>query len=364
MLNTFERKFKLEINSQNKTEVEKEKLQQADYDYIVTPYPEQFARIVRLPYPLVYLLLSFTLFGIYLLSCYQSGENFEHAEFIALFSFLTGSIAVAIIWFSKALEKFTPSILLFIDWPKEQTLAWYETKIRSIFRLKWMAICGVALSTVCLISIYCTPLWKNFKGAPKIVFVAIYFLACFLGGGLLYSMGTIAKMVYDLGKIDSIKVSIYQHPVTSVKAVGALLNRISLSVIAIYLLGISSIYFERELLHANHINFLSILFGAVVIFFFVFPQNKIHKIMSKVKHLKLRKFSIYLEESLESVTKDPSRRNVQKVRELFEIQRSLNGMGEWPFDTRLLIIILTGVAIPLIIGLLQVLCNFIKSAGN
>jgi len=217
-----------------------------------------------------------------------------------------------------------------------------------------MFISGVVLAAVILPSIlYCEDLWKNFSGKPKIISLSILALVCFLGGGTLYSMAAIANMVHELGKLQAIKISIYQHPVTSVKAVGSLLNRISLYMIAIYLLAISVIYFEPALCKKHMIG-LAILFGVIVVSFFIFPQYKIHKIMAKVKHMKLRKFSAYLEESLEAVTKEPSRRNVQKVRELFEIQHSLNGMSEWPFDTKLLLIIITSIAIPLIVAAIHV----------
>lgn len=71
-------------------------------------------------------------------------------------------------------------------------------------------------------------------------------------------------------------------------------------------------------------------------------------------------FSNYIEESLQAVTEDPSVGNIQRVRELFEIQRSLNGMGEWPFNTKLLLTLLTGIAIPIFVVLLQIICSKLK----
>jgi len=71
--------------------------------------------------------------------------------------------------------------------------------------------------------------------------------------------------------------------------------------------------------------------------------------------MRLREFSRHLEEALEGVTREPSRESVQRVRELFEIQKSLNEMGEWPFDTRKVFLIISGIAIPLIVVLLQII---------
>jgi hypothetical protein len=159
-------------------------------------------------------------------------------------------------------------------------------------------------------------------------------------------------MVNKLGQIESIKISLYQHPITSIRAVGKLMGKISLATILIYFIGISYHMFTRA---DNIMIFITIFFGFFVLFFFIFPQAKIHRIMMKVKHQKLRNFSIYLEEALEKVTEDPSRENLLKVKELFDIQHSLSQMGEWPFDTKLFFTILTGIAVPIIAALIQLI---------
>ena len=133
--------------------------------------------------------------------------------------------------------------------------------------------------------------------------------------------------------------------------------RLSFTIVVVYLFGISSrIGSQPNLLML----FTTSLFGLFVIAFFIFPQLNVHKIMSKVKHRKLMNFSNYIEESLQAVTEDPSVGNIQRVRELFEIQRSLNGMGEWPFNTKLLLTLLTGIAIPIFVVLLQIICSKLK----
>jgi hypothetical protein len=326
------------------------------FDYIVTPFPEKIAKILHLPYPVTWLIISVFLFVLHAGACYYSGSPLDDVLLLMVLAFLPSFIASGIIWFSKALERFTPSIFLFIDWPKEKILEWYKSELWAIFSLKWMVIVGVILSGICLGSMFFNDFWLGLKNLPKMTYGIMMAVIGFLGGGMLYAMIRIAVMVNKMGKLEAIKVSIYQHPITSVKAVGNLLSRIALIVIGIYLFGISSVFIEagsRGKLILGIVGF----FGVIVIAFFIFPQIRIHQIMSKVKHMRLRKFSRHVEEAFEHVTTEPSRDNIQRVRELFNIQESLSEMGEWPFDSRYLFLIITGIAIPLIVVLLQIICG-------
>lgn len=322
-----------------------------DFDYIVTPYEEKLARIIPLPYPIVWLLFSCLLLGLHLFALWRTGEPFKPLWPIVVVGLLPGLISIGTIWFSKILEQFTPSLYLFIDWPEEQVREWYESEVRAIFNLKWMLGCGVPTAILMLLCVVIGPLWPT-NAYPKITFSILIFALGFLAGGMIYTMIRIPIIVYRLGKIEEIKVSVYQHPLTSVKAVGRLLGKISLVIIGIYVFGISYHLFCE----ANTLTVLvTCFFGLFVLAFFILPQFNVHKIMSKVKHRRLRRFSVYLEESLQNVTKDPSRKNVQRVRELFDVQKSLNMMGEWPFDTKILLVILIGIVMPIIVVLLQVL---------
>lgn len=324
--------------------------EQKDYDYIVTPYQERIADILELPYPIFWFVVSSVLLGLHL---FILGEYNElHKKNIwphICIGFLPFLIATGTIWFSKTLEDFTPSIFKFIAWPKEKILSWYENEIRLIFNDKRMAISGLFFS-VCL---PLTGFWKPLWHADTIAYVSLLlmvFVLSFLAGGMIYTMIRILIMVCKMSKIDDIKVSVYQHPVTSVKAVGKLMLRLSLIIIVVYLFGIS--YFLGSKPSPLMIS-ITLFFGLFVMFFFIYPQLNVHKIMYKVKHKKLMSFSSYIEESLQAVTEDPSVDNVQRVRELFEVQQSLNGMGEWPFNTKLFITLLTGIAIPILVVLVQ-----------
>lgn len=95
--------------------------------------------------------------------------------------------------------------------------------------------------------------------------------------------------------------------------------------------------------------------GAATIFgFFLFPQIGIHRIMSNEKQQRLVSFSNHLEEALETSLKEPSAENMQRLRELFELQRHLKEMHEWPFNVQMLWQLITALLIPLALAALEI----------
>ena len=96
--------------------------------------------------------------------------------------------------------------------------------------------------------------------------------------------------------------------------------------------------------------------GAVLIFcFFLLPQIGIHRIMSNEKEQRILSFSHHLEMALEKSLNDPSSENMQRLKELFELQEHLKNMNEWPFNVNSLWQLITALLIPLILALLEII---------
>ena len=113
-------------------------MEEKDYDYIVTPFPEKIARFFHISYPLMWFIVSLFLGALHIFSCLYSHETVSQKALLVVIALRPFFIAVAIVRFSKALEEFTPSLFSFIDWPDERILDWYESELRSIFNFKWM----------------------------------------------------------------------------------------------------------------------------------------------------------------------------------------------------------------------------------
>jgi hypothetical protein len=179
---------------------------------------------------------------------------------------------------------------------------------------------------------------------------------------MLYSMIEIGKIISAFGDVEKLKVSIYQHPSASPKAAGGLLFGISCYAALTYIVGFVAVYFKflkpgfgiMKPVQYFPIVALLLIFGLFVIGYFIFPQIKIHELMSKYKHKRIREFSKHLDGALEKVMNEPSRTNLEHVKELFEVQKELNGMSEWSFDTKFLLTLISVIIIPVLIVIIQI----------
>jgi hypothetical protein len=95
--------------------------------------------------------------------------------------------------------------------------------------------------------------------------------------------------------------------------------------------------------------------GAILIFcFFLLPQVGVHRIMAQEKTQRILSFSHHLESALEKSLADPSSENMQRLKELFELQEHLKKMNEWPFDVNTIWQLITALLIPLLLALLEI----------
>jgi len=327
------------------------------YDWIVTPFVERISNILPLPYPIAWLLISEILFLFHFLVLFFFADKkyitFPYIAIDAIIPILLTLMPTAIISFSKRLEDFTDALKTFIDWPEEKIVEWHAKLISNAFRTKQMVRYGIILGIIVLIMCRGIKSLQTNSLPADISYLIFIFLLAFLGGATLYSMLGIAKIVNALGDIKELKVSIYQHPTASIKAAGKLLFGISSYAAFIYIIGLIYV-FLKGIMGGFTVTVFFVGFGLFVIGYFIFPQIKIHDLMSRYKHRRIRSFSKHLDLALEKVINEPTSANLAHVRELFQIQKELNGMSEWSFDTKFILTLISVIIIPILIGLAQI----------
>ena len=207
------------------------------------------------------------------------------------------------------------------------------------------------MSSAIILTVIFHPSWPSWftQVGTRISFIFLLFVAAYFVGAGFYVMIRTAVLVHNISKLP-LKISIYQHPTTSVKAIGHMFLRFSFCVIVAYSLWVFALLCSplNKYLTDPVILFWVVPFGLVVLLYFIIPQYKIHEIMIKEKHKKIRKFSTHLDEAMELVTNDPTTKNINRLRELFEIQQQLNGMEDWPFNMKSIIFLLSAIFIPLL----------------
>lgn len=324
------------------------------YDEIVTPFTERIADAFKTHYVVFWVIAGFilTLIHVVIMGRYEEIRIDTMWPSIS-FGMLPSATIISNIYFSKILERFTPSLFNILSWEKNKSIDWYTKQLNKIFSDKNIVISGLAMCLLLTPTAFYGPLLPEHYIA-RISFMVLMSIVTFTAGGTLYSLVAIIIMLDDLAKTNALKVSIYQHHLTSIKAIGSLMAKISITALLLYFLGISyNIACKQTIITAV----TTAIFGVIILLLFILPQMKVHNIMSRVKQKRLIMFSVHLEKSLHDVTINPSEGNISQVRELFAIQNSLNEMNEWPFDTKMLITVLTGIAVPILLVLLQVICK-------
>lgn len=327
-----------------------------DFDEIVTPIAERIPVYFHAHYIVFWFIIGiiFTSVHTTITGLYE-GTNISKLWPSISLGMLPFVIVIINIYFSKILEEFTPSLILILKWKSETTLTWYSNQIKMIFSDKNMFFSGLITNVIFLPMSFFGPIFPS-KPISQASFIITIIFINFASGGLLYSLFMMIRMIHSLGKTNAVTIPIYQHPITSIKAVGHLMTKISLSVLMIFVYGTSyTIYCDNDIITIG----TTIASGIIVLTIFIFPQVQTHKIMSKVKHERLIQFSSHLEKALQDITSDPSSQNLSQIKELFAIQKSLNSMNEWPFDTKMLLSILSSIAIPIIAIAVQII--FIKA---
>jgi hypothetical protein len=101
-------------------------------------------------------------------------------------------------------------------------------------------------------------------------------------------------------------------------------------------------------------------FGVLLILYFVLPQYGIHRMIVETKKQKVKAFSHKLRAVAEKAFADPLKENVSCLRSMFDIQRQLDEMSEWPFGSYEVVHISLIVVIPLSVVLLEIILGIVK----
>jgi hypothetical protein len=182
------------------------------------------------------------------------------------------------------------------------------------------------------------------------------FLVGFLGGSMLWAMFRIATLMLPLGKEVEIRPSVFDSSTSPLRAVSAVLWKVSFTAIAIYvsiILWLILCANRRGLLTMT----VAITFGIIFMLYFIIPQWNVHKTLLKLKRDRLRKLVKQVDSTFDEVARNPTRDNIQQLRSLFEVQQVVNGKSPWSFGTTELLVLLGSVIVPLIILIIEWLIN-------
>jgi hypothetical protein len=316
--------------------------------------PERIVKPLYMPY-----WLSFIIFWELLLSLdyFLSHIYTPGKELLPLMASQNGFfilICCSIIYCGKQLEKFFPSLCTFIDMPVPQLKEWYTKKLKLAYESKAALIFALIFTTLFTISI--VP-FINLTSGNSDVLINIRVISSFLGfffAGLgIWAVIVIIRFANEIADF-KVKIAVFQNRQGGILSMGSLFLRMSFSIaLANSMIVLTAVFspFSGSWI----ILFWLGIAGLAVLAFFIIPQYGVHKIMAKEKEQRIEAFAGHLETAMEESLKNPDQSNMQKLRQLFELQHHLTQMNEWPFNYNALWQLITALLIPILLAVVDIM---------
>ncbi len=323
----------------------------------VVSYPQQLVNKIPLPSWLTWIIFWQLLFVIDYLINWNTPYRESSIGVFAAINLFFASVCIVIIYCSRVLINLFPHLLLFVEGDKSNLRQWYENKLKSAYEGLAPVIAGVLISITAVLSIHSLVLQLT----PSIDFLLFYrigylALGFFFLGVSIWALIRVILIPMELIRM-KVKVSINQISGNGLQQLGASYLKMSLSITVSFMLIVTTAIlapFENNLIVLVWLGLAALLiFG-----FFLLPQMGIHRVMVNEKTNRMSTFTHHLEEAMDRTLKDPSAENMQRLKELFEVQNHLKGMNEWPFDFNSIWQLITALIIPIVLAAVEI---FFKS---
>ena len=302
-------------------------------------------------------LLGVLFFLISIISLLIFEQSFAYVGVFFILSFLIAWQSVLIFWTHKKIISFQDILIEIVELPLAETEEWYERQELRIFHDKKLFLAGFVMI---LIS-HALGLDNNgisYQSALlNVLIYAYYYLAVFIVGAGLYIVLMTGFMVHQIGKLPlDINIIISKK----IQSIGVLYSKFTICAASVYITwGIFHMLTPTQFSSFKMIVWY-VFFGMLLIFYFVLPQYGIHKMIIETKNQKVKAFSYRLRAVAEKAFADPVKENVSCLRSMFDIQRQLDEMSEWPFGSYEVVHISLIVIIPLTIVLLEIMLGIVK----
>jgi hypothetical protein len=320
----------------------------------VRSYPELIFKIIPLPTWLTILLFwEIIFFADYLIARSSEGALTNSIVF-GLLTLSFASICIGTIYCSKVLQNLFSHLSLFIDEPTENLKTYYQKELKMCYEGFFPLASGLICAGVALFSFQSFIVELSPAGSWLLTFRSVYIaIGFFFLGVALWALLYAIKIPNSFIQF-KIRVSTHQFAGNGLQALGSAYLRMALSISITFLFIVITTLASPY--SVNKIVLIWLAFGALLIFgFFILPQVGIHRIMSNEKSQRMRAFSHHLEEAMDRSLKDPTSENMQRLKELFELQQHLRDMNEWPFNMNSIWQLITALLIPLALTLLEIL---------
>lgn len=319
----------------------------------VRSWPQRFFGWIPLPYWLaIFIVWEFVFLVDYLLGLGIPGGHDHILEFGCLVIFFA-MVSGTVIYCSRVLSDMYSDVILFIDQSDADFRSWYRQQLHRSYEGAIPIVFGVAFAV--FESITSGPVIRQFTppGSALYILRLTYELVGFFFLGIgVWALLNVVRIPISLTRY-KIKVSLTQVSGRGLQALGSSYFNMSLCIILTFVPLIIAVIISPL---SNNMFILAWLGGGVMLIFgfFLLPQVGVHRIMAFEKRQRLMSFTNHLEEAMERSLKDPTSENMQRLKELFDLQAHLKQMNEWPFNTNTLWQLITALLIPVAVAVLEI----------
>lgn len=311
----------------------------------------KFQEKVGLPFPIPWVVVGIVFFmiGFGLKQVLMAPEM--DLRIVAILSALIAATANSVAYYEKVLDKATESIPHLLRENADGIKTWLDRWYRYIFWSSRNIYSGIVLAVVCLASIHFSD-GLGEGGVGRTYNEILIGIVGFLGGTMLWTMIGIARMTSSLGTSVRIRASIFDSQTSTLRIASGIVWRVAITAAFVYLLGVS-LYPVCEIELKGSIYFIIVGFGIFVFMYFIAPQANIHKTLTDLKRERLRVLVLQIDKTFDRVAVDPTVDNIGQLRDLFNLQKTLNGKAAWAFGTKELLTLLGSVMVPLVVILVN-----------
>lgn len=317
---------------------------------VVTLY-ERMVPLKCIPYPITWIVIGAAIFGLGIAYQRYFGEvNYLWTQITLIVVF--SGMPIGTIHASHLMEDLVVPLRAFVEMEQNEIDDWYLQNLQFMFFSKTMWAVAISVNILGSLTILWLGIPLKTAGGKILAFIFIQFLFFFCGLSL-HLFVSMLIFIHRLSKLP-IRIPLYQHPLTSIAALGPLYFKGSVAVLFFYLLILLAIWFGPYGLPPLMLVWVAVL-GVTPILLFLYSQIGIHNIMVKSKHDRLRGFSPKLEKAFETAMSNPTPDNINYLKEMLDLQERLEKMKGWPFDYRLALTLFTTAVLPLLLLIADVL---------
>lgn len=293
---------------------------------------------------------------IFSIDLYLSLGNVQaHSHFTELgVAAFCASVGINVGLSTKIMINLYQDLILFIDSKDQNLETWYTSKLKWMYEGAWPILAVVTFSI--LVELTAGQVINSYNQASESI---LYFrtgyrmFGFFLLGLSLWSIINFMRLPAQL-LLFKFKLRLSNLSGIGLQALGNAFLKIALMGIGSFIILIFTIMVSP--VHENAAILVWVALGGILIFsLFLFPQLGIHRIMAVEKRQQLISFSNHLEEALARSMKEPTSENMQKLKEMFDLQQYLKSLNDWPFNANAMWQLISALLIPLMLVILQIM---------